>query len=393
MFKNNRTLTIIALIAVINALGYAIIIPVLYPYSVKYGLSVFQNGLLFSLFSLCQFISTPIIGRLSDKYGRRPLLIGSITGTALSFFMMAFAPHAIFLFLARALDGATAGNIPVASAVISDTTEPKDRAKGFGIIVGSFGLGFVFGPAIAALTLGFGLGVPFIIAGIVSTIGVLLTYFYLPETNTHQKEVKKAPFFDLKALALAVVDPKVGLTLLVSLLYALAFSLFIYAYQPVSSDVIGLSNVQSSINFTIFGLIGFISQMFIIPRVVPKVGEKRMLVTALGGVAIAFAGFYLARSFVAMIVVTVFMALINGFVQPLLQTLLSKEVDASSQGSIQGIFQSYFSIGFIIGPLIGGLLATQSLSLPFLGGSGFVILSVVLMARAHLVGKRAHLFH
>lgn len=134
LFKNNRNLAIIALIVLVNALGYGIIIPILYPYSVKFGLTDFQNGLLFALFSICQFLATPIIGRLSDRFGRRPMLLISITGTALSFFTMAFAPNAVFLFLARALDGITAGNIPVAQAVISDSTNEKERAGAFGII-------------------------------------------------------------------------------------------------------------------------------------------------------------------------------------------------------------------------------------------------------------------
>src|SRR5512135_2510270 len=112
MFKSNRNLLIIALIALVNMLGYGIIIPILYCYSKKFGLSDFQNGLLFAVYSVCQFFSTPIIGRLSDRYGRRPLLLISIAGTAASFFIMAFAPNALFLFLALALDGLTAGNIP-----------------------------------------------------------------------------------------------------------------------------------------------------------------------------------------------------------------------------------------------------------------------------------------
>src|SRR3989338_7141742 len=189
MLMQNRNLLIIALIAVVNALGYGIIIPVLYSYSLKYGLSDFKNGLLFSTFSICQFLSTPIIGRLSDKFGRKPLLLISIAGTAVSFFMMAFAPSAIFLFLSRALDGVTAGNIPVASAVISDTTAPKDRARGFGIIGAAFGFGFVFGPAISAVTLRFGESVPFLIAAAVSMVAVVVTWLVLTETNTHEHEV------------------------------------------------------------------------------------------------------------------------------------------------------------------------------------------------------------
>src|SRR5512141_2140028 len=114
MTKPDRNvLLIVSLIALVNMLGYGIIIPILYAYSKRFGLSDFQNGLLFATYSICQFISTPIIGRLSDKYGRRPMLLISIVGTALSFFTMAFAPSAIFLFIARALDGLTAGNIPV----------------------------------------------------------------------------------------------------------------------------------------------------------------------------------------------------------------------------------------------------------------------------------------
>ena len=156
MLKQNRNVLIVGLIAVVNMLGYGIIIPILYAYSKKYGLSDFQNGLLFASFSICQFISTPIIGRLSDKYGRRPMLLFSITGTAFSFFMMAFAPSAIFLFAARMLDGITAGNIPVAFAVISDSTKPEGRAKAFGMIGAAFSFGFIFGPAISAFTVGFG---------------------------------------------------------------------------------------------------------------------------------------------------------------------------------------------------------------------------------------------
>src|SRR5258708_9525425 len=134
VFKSNRNLLIIALIALVNMLGYGIIIPILYAYSKKFGLSDFDNGLLFAIFSICQFISTPVIGRLSDRYGRKPMLLISIAGTAASFFLMAFAPSPLFLFLARALDGITAGNIPVAFAVISDSTKPEERARAFGLI-------------------------------------------------------------------------------------------------------------------------------------------------------------------------------------------------------------------------------------------------------------------
>src|SRR3989338_7019432 len=192
----NKNLLIIALIAVVNALGYGIIIPILYSYSQKYGLSDFGNGLLFSSFSIAQFIATPVIGRLSDKYGRKPLLVISLAGTALSFIITAFAPSVFYLFFARILDGLTAGNLPVAQAVISDSTDVKNRAKGFGIMGAAFGFGFVFGPAISAVTHPYGDSIPFLIAAGITFFSVILTALLLPETNKHIGQTIKGKFFD-----------------------------------------------------------------------------------------------------------------------------------------------------------------------------------------------------
>lgn len=386
MFKKNKNLLIIALIAVVNALGYGIIIPILYSYSHRFGLSDFENGLLFSIFSACQFIATPIIGRMSDVYGRKPLLVLSIAGTAASFFLMAFAPSALFLFLARALDGITAGNIPVASAVISDTTGPEDRAKGFGIIGASFGFGFIFGPAISAFTVGYGESVPFIIAGIVSLVAMVLTFALLPETNAHIGKTKKGKLFDFSHLLHALVDPGVGTTLLISFIYSLAFSIFIYGYQPLSVKVLGLSATQISLNFTLIGIIGLVAQVLIIPRVMKWARDTVIFRNAILLEAVALLGFFATRSYVVLLAVSVVHSLSNAFINPLISTLLSKKVDAHSQGTIQGINSSYVSLGMIIGPIAGGILATVYTPLPFLAASGAVFacffLSTVLLRKS-----------
>jgi len=381
MFKNNRNLFIIALIAIVNALGYGIIIPVLYSYSQRFGMSDFENGLLFSIFSLCQFISTPIIGRLSDKYGRKPLLIISISGTALSFFLAAFAPSAIFLFIARALDGITAGNIPVASAIISDTTKPKDRAIGLGIIGASFGFGFVFGPAIAAVTVGIGPAVPFLIAGIVSFTAVFVTWRYLPEANMHLGQVKHSPLFNFKHLITAVTDDKVGITLVVSLVASFAFSLFIYTYQPMSVKVLHLSATVISINFTIYGIVGLLTQVLIIPRVVKAFGEKKALLMSLGITVCTFLAFYAAGNYFVFLVASIIQAVANGFTNPMIQSLLSKATDEVSQGTIQGLNASYISLGMIFGPIAGGIIATYSITAPFILGSVCMLMCFMLSRR------------
>lgn len=369
--NNNRNLFVIAIIAIVNALGYGIIIPILYTYSQKFGLTDFENGLLFAMYSVCQFISTPIIGRLSDKYGRKPMLIISLAGTAISFVIMAFAPSAIFLFLARALDGITAGNIPVASAVISDTTAPKDRARGFGIIGASFGFGFIFGPAISAFTVGINESIPFIIAAVVSLVAVIATFLFLPETNTfrREKEIRKGKMFDFGKLLSSVTDEAIGTTLVISLIYSFAFSLFIYVFQPYAVEVLTLSAQTISVIFTVFGAIGLVSQTLIIPFVAQKYGEKTSLITSLGIMTVTFFFLYIVRSFPLFLIVTTAHALANGFVNPMVQTLLSKEMDEASQGSILGLNASYVSIGMIFGPIIGGALTVFGIPFPFLAGS------------------------
>ncbi len=378
MFKNNRNLQIVTLIALVNTLGYGIIIPILYSYSKRFGLSDLGNGLLFSLFSLCQFISSPVIGRLSDKFGRRPLLIISLLGTVISFVMMAFAPAAIFLFIARAFDGLTAGNVPVATAVISDSTEIKDRAKGFGIIGAAFGFGFIAGPAISALTVGINPSLPFIIAALITAISVVITYVFLPETNKHIGQVSGGKLFDFPKLARAVRDINIGDALLISLLFSFAFGLLIFGYQPFAVKILHLTPVQISINFTVFGIIGFLAQAFLIPQISKRIEDKKLLVNALLLAVIGFFAIFVAHSYIFFIGASILISLSNSFVQPLIQTLLSKETDERSQGEILGVNSSYMSIGLIFGPIIGGVLAGISIPTPFLAGSIFALICVFL---------------
>lgn len=379
MLKNNRNLLIIALIALVNMLGYGIIIPILYAYSKKYGLSDFQNGLLFASYSICQFISTPIIGRLSDKYGRRPMLLISIIGTALSFFLTAFAPNALFLFIARSLDGLTAGNIPVAFAVISDSTKPEDRAHAFGIIGSAFSFGFVFGPAIAAFTVGLGQGIPFIIAGVITTIAAILTALYLPETNRHMGEVKHGKLFDFPRLWHTLFDPNVGMTFVISLIFFLAFSCaIIYGFQPFTMKVLKISQTQNAILFTMFGIIGLISQNFIVGRISKKMGVKKAFSLSIACTAVSFFIMFFSRTLPLFVIASVILGIANSVVQTLIPTILSQEADAKSQGSIMGLNASYQSIGMIVGPIAGGIIATIAIPLPFVAGGLLVLLCYAL---------------
>jgi MFS family permease len=291
---------------------------------------------------------------------------------------MAFAQHATWLFIARALDGITAGNIPVALAVISDTTEPKDRAKGFGIIGASFGFGFTFGPAISALTLHMGLSAPFVVAGCIALVALFLTAALLPETNMHKGAVVSRHVFDFRHLFHALIDPAIGKTLVISFLVTLAFSIYVYAFQPMSVEILHLSAQQIAVVFTIMGIVGLVSQGAIIPKVIKAFGERQVLVGSLITSTITFSLLFVSRSFPLFITVVLAQAFANGFANPVIQALLSREADSKSQGSIMGVNASYQSIGQIIGPVIGGALSTLFIPLPFLAAAATIFLAAFL---------------
>lgn len=371
----NRQIFIIFLIALVNMLGYGIIIPIMYAYSKHYGLSDFDNGLLFAVFSVCQFISTPIIGRLSDKYGRRPMLILSITGTALSFLIMAFAPNALFLFLARALDGITAGNIPVAFAVISDSTEPQDRAKAFGRIGSAFSFGFVVGPAISALTVGIWQPLPFLIAAAITIVAILLTVIYLPETNQHMGQAKEEKLFDFPRLARMLFDAQVGAISMITLLFYLAFACAIlYGFQPYTMNVLHISEAQNSLLFTLFGAVGLVAQNFFVARFSKALGTEKSFAASIVFTAVAFLLMGFSPNLPIFIVASVILAMFNSVVQTLIPAILSQEAPPQEQGSIMGLNASYQSLGMIFGPLLGGALATIGIPMPFVVGAAIIVI-------------------
>ena len=318
------------------------------------------------------------------------MLVLSLTGTALSFFMAAYARSGWMLFAARALDGITAGNISVASAVIADTTIGKDRAKGFGIIGAAFGFGFVFGPAIAGLTIRFGMGTPFLVAGIVSVLAVVATMVFLDETNTHEKAAAKGKLFDFKRFVFSVFDKNVGIIFFLGMAFSFAHSMYTYAFQPFATHVFGMSVAQISYIFMGIGVVGLIAQAGFVGRAVKVFGESRALSIAFFLEGILFMLLFFAQSLWIFIGMVIVLSFISSFVGPISQTILSKETDAVSQGSVMGLFSSYTSIGTIFGPIAGGMITSISPRLPFLAIACMVFFCFILSVakiRSHIKEK------
>ena len=257
----NRNLWIIALIAFTNSLSFTILIPIIYLYGKQFGLNDFQTSLLFSIYSLAQFIATPIIGKLSDRFGRKPLLIISLGGTVIASFIAGTATTAVVFFLARFLDGITGGNNSVAQAIIADVTTPENRAKGFGVFGATFNLGFVLGPVISLLAQQISLGASFLVSGVIALLALLITIFFLPETHK-KKAAKGHNIFDLGLgnLIKGLAIPKIGILLIINFFIGTTFTIFTYAFQPYFIKVLGQNSKSLTLMFLVFGVLGVLMQ-------------------------------------------------------------------------------------------------------------------------------------
>src|SRR5215213_5342467 len=177
-----RPLLVIFLTIFVNLIGFGIIIPLLPFYAETFGASPLVIGLLFAVFSACQLVAAPALGDLSDRYGRRPVLIFSLAGTVVSFVMMAMAHSIAMLFAARIIDGLSGGNISTARAYVADVTEPSDRARAYGLIGMAFGLGFIFGPALSGVLVKVSYTAPIWAAAVLTLVATAMAWFWLPET-------------------------------------------------------------------------------------------------------------------------------------------------------------------------------------------------------------------
>jgi MFS family permease len=244
----NRNFWVTTLIAFANSISFTILIPILYLYGKKFDLTDFQTSLLFSIYAVSQFFSTPVIGKLSDRYGRKPLLIISLLGTVIANFMAGTADTAGVLFFARFLDGITGGNVSVAQAVVSDVIKPQDRAKAFGIFsAATFGLGFLIGPVVSYFAQQFSLGAGFLVSSAIAFIALMVTIFALPET-LEVKAAKAQNIFDLGLgnLISGLVIPKIGILLIINFLIGTTFTIFTFAFGSAKKERIEENNWHSS---------------------------------------------------------------------------------------------------------------------------------------------------
>jgi len=365
----NRNFWIIALISFINALSFTILIPVLYLYGKQFNLNDFQISLIFAIYAVSQFFATPIIGKLSDRFGRKPLLIISLAGTVLANFMAGTATTASVLFLARFLDGITGGNASVAQAVISDVTSPENRAKAFGINGAAFGMGFILGPAISLLAqkaavytpLGKSFGASFLVSAVIATIALLLTIFFLPETlKTKAKKARNIFDLGLDQLIKGLFMPKIGILLIVNFLTGMTFNIFTFAFQPYFLTVLQQNSDTLTLMFFMFGVLGVIMQTLGIAQMTKWLKLEHIMFLGLFIRSLSFVLMPIWKNVYYFVAVCVLFSLLNSVVQPMISALISLNTKSEEQGMVLGLNSSYLSVSNAFGPIIAGLIVNQS---------------------------------
>lgn len=381
------------LVMLINAVGYGTIIPLMYPFASKFGMNATGMSFLFVSFSIAQFFSTPILGRLSDKYGRKVILSLCLLGSGLSFFIFASAKTVLFLFLARILDGITGGNVSVAQAVVADETKPAERAKVFGFLGASFGFGFVFGPALGGFLSKISITTPFMFAGLVSMFATIACIFFLKETNTHREtKLNFGKLFDPKNLIRALFTPVVGIVLAVSFISLIAQNAMIIGFQGYTNDVLKLDPIHIAILFSSFGVVNIFMQAFGVRLIIKKVkDEKKITIVSFLVSSIIMFMVFITSGFLGF---TVFMLLYGVALSPtgiVLTTMVSERTKAEDQGGIMGINQAYNSLSQIIGPLIAGVIAVYSEKSIFAFTAFVLLISAVIALRIPKVSKKLDL--
>ncbi len=360
----------------IDLVGFGIVIPVLpfYAEGTRFSASPRTVGLLFASYSVMQLIFSPILGRLSDKYGRRPVLLISIIGTGIGFLILGFANTLWMLFIGRILDGITGGNISTAQAYIADITTAENRAKGMGLIGAAFGLGFVFGPAIGGILSRWGVEVPFLFAAGLCFANALLLYFTLPETVTpdHPARVSAAGGRGFSQLIQSLKNPRLGFVLSIYFLFIVAFSIMTTSFSLFTMFRFGYDAQHTGYLFAYVGVLAVIVQGGLIGRLVKRFGELQLVIVG----AFLFAGSLFAVPFVgpqtggllALLVGGGLFSIGNSLSAPSLTSLASKSVGPADQGSVLGVTQSVASLARAVGPTLAALLIHSAIA--YRGGDG-----------------------
>ncbi|OFV90494.1 MAG: hypothetical protein A3G76_02255 [Acidobacteria bacterium RIFCSPLOWO2_12_FULL_65_11] len=372
----SRPLLIIFLTIFVNLVGFGIIIPLLPFYAQEFGASPLVIGMLFGTFSLCQLIASPALGDLSDRYGRRPILVFSLVGTAVSFVMMALAHSVTMLFLSRIVDGLSGGNISTARAYVADITEPKDRAHAYGWIGAAFGLGFILGPAIAGVLARISYTAPIWAAAAITLVATAMALVWLPETVHRTQAGTGNPLRYLPELLRRALVRRV---LIIDFAYWMAFAVFQATFALFVADRFGLDAAETGYLFAAFGLLGVIVQVAFVRPIVRRLGDKSTFIAGLVLSAVGLLAAAWTQSVVMFLLALVPLSLGMGFGTPAVTSLVSHAAGKNEQGRMQGAAGAVESLGRTVGP-VWGTASLQHIgsSTPYVSAAALLVVTLLL---------------
>lgn len=359
----NKLLISIILVVFIDLLGFSLILPLLPYYAKTFQANDTVVGLLVASYAAAQLIGAPLLGRLSDRYGRRPLLLISVAGTFISFLMLAFAHNLVMLFLARILDGLTAGNISIAQAYISDVTDAKGRARGLGMIGAAFGLGFIIGPAVGGALSQFSFAVPALAAAALSFGNLVLITAWLPESLTAERRAEivksKRPALSLRAMWDALHRPLVGPLLHTRFFFGLAFSVFQTIFALYALERFQINAQSTGYILAYVGLLSVITQGFLIGRLTARFSETRLIFVAAIVMVFSLVGWAFAPNLIFLLIIMAPTSFSAGVLNTVINSAITKSVPPYEIGGMLGISSSLEAATRVIAPTMGGVMLDQ----------------------------------
>jgi DHA1 family tetracycline resistance protein-like MFS transporter len=386
--KSRSPLAVIFTTVFLDLVGFGIIIPLVGIYGKNYGATSLQLAVLGSIYSVMQFFFSPIWGGLSDRIGRRPIMLMSLLGSTLSYFLFAFSGSLALLIFSRALAGAFAANISTAQAYIADVTKPEDRAKGMGLIGAAFGIGFTVGPAIGGIAgAKLGLAAPGIIAGVFCGLNFIAAYFRLeeslPETvrTTNQERARKLGKSMTAAVRVrqwetfkrVIHDPALFLPVISTFFATFAFSNLeqVFSLFIQTKFVFDLKEAVFKTGMVLMwaGVLGAIIQGGLIRKLVPKYGEVNLAIVGFFVQGVSMVLFSHSPTYFAFFLTAVPLAIGSGLINPTLSALVSKRSGADEQGAVIGLKEGLGSLARIFGPFCGLLAFGVKAQLPFYIGA------------------------
>jgi MFS transporter, DHA1 family, tetracycline resistance protein len=385
-FVFDKRLYIVFLISFTEVLGFSMVLPLIPFLGLELGLTPSQIGLIISVFSICQLFASPITGKLSDHFGRKPLFILSQISTFLGFVLLGFATTVILLIVARLIDGLLGSNMTVSQAYISDITEPKHRTRVYGYSSGVFGAGLIFGPFIGGILSTINYSVPMFFAAAITLVSIILVILFLPETipkKTEKISLRLNDVIPIDDVRQFVRTHHIRNSLLMFFIYNMAFFLFISNISLLAEAQFHATANEVSFYMVWIGVIRVGIQTVLIARILRFFGEKRALVTGVISMTISMVTLAFSAEYLFVFVPLIFLAYGTGVSRPLLISRLTNSVTQKETGSILGVNNSLTSVAQIITPILGGFIIEYlpSQTLPVLSAIIFTLLILFLRNR------------